>query len=111
MGYTIPINIYLSEVQWQIIKDYEINILEVVVDAIKDAIDSRSVMKNAVLQVSNSRQEIEDLKSEVNRLEMIIKRKKMYPMIEVNFRRTTMKKDAAIEHPVYEIIDGGIHNE
>lgn len=103
MGYTIPINIFLSEVQWQIIKDYEINVLQVCVEAIAEAVDSRSVMKAAIHGVSSSYEEIQALRIENARLEKIIKVNKHYPMIEIYHRRAPIEKPkiAGGDHEVF----------
>jgi len=71
MAYRIPIEIYVGEVEWQIIKDNNINVVELCIDAVKTRIDALNVMKQAVHSATNTHVEVIQLRTENERLKAL----------------------------------------
>jgi len=96
MAYSIPIEILVSEVEWQLIKEYDLNLVEIAVEACRDAIQSRSLMHHAVNAATSRTAEITTLKAENERLKGALQERKT-PKIEVHAVKTEAPKPKSPE--------------
>jgi hypothetical protein len=99
MAYRMNVELLFSEVELQVIREYDLNVPEICVNAVKDAIDSRNIMRCAVLHVEASHEENINLRREVERLTKEIQRKE-HPVIEMTFiKRPFSGRDAMDRTP------------
>jgi hypothetical protein len=88
MAYSIMVEILVSEVEWKLVKEYELNLVAIAVDACKDAIQSRSLMHHAVAAATSRNAEMITLKAENERLKGALQERRL-PTTEITVMKTT----------------------
>jgi hypothetical protein len=93
MAYRIPVEIFVGEIEWQIIKDNNIDVVSLCTDAVKTRLDALNVMKAAVHSATSTHVEVQALRIENERLKAAVKT----PVMEiVTVKKTTSPTPTSI---------------